>query len=199
MRFLTTLFFCLAAMLMSGAYAESLSYNYGEFKVGVADATVVSGNVQADETAIVYGVNNSFEIMDHILLKLDYFDAEAEAVNGSKVGLWELGLGLGTYITLVNADFYGSMSVVWAGLSADDGDFSEDDTGLRVTTGVRYSPARIIELEGRYSRSEVFDSTSNRFTLGARVHFWDVFSAGFFYVDYGSNDKGYNSDIRLSF
>lgn len=169
--------------LSTNIMSKEISYDY----VQATYSSITDSSLGVDVDGTGFAPSFSVSITPNVAFTALYGTTSFDRVLGLEIDTTEFDFGFTAHKSIApNTDVYGNFSVVNADLEVSDGftTASADDTGNAISVGIRHM-AIGTEINLVFSRSDVFDVTSNSFGFGARFYADEEFSIA---VGYNTGD-----------
>lgn len=175
--------------LLAGSQAcfASGDYTYLDYAIGITKPAYTSA------TGKYSAISGSFGLQSKAFVAFD-----VQSYDDSRRYNYDVtGIGIGAYTGIgIVTDLYGLAQVVRADLG------NNNDSGYRLTVGVRTITLGNIELNAKIKHEDIYDKTNDSFAIGARYYFTPMFSLGASYETAYIKDsdmKALYGSVRLNF
>ena len=181
--------YILAVAILSAStisISKEISYDYiqGTYASVTIDTKTTAGDLDGNG----FGFSGSFSVAPAMAINAGYSATSYERLLGVEIDTNSLTFGVTGHTSIApGTDVLGGFSVLKGEIELSDGftTFDDDDTGNIISIGLRHLATDKVELEAKFSRTDIFDDTSNTFFLGGRVYASDKSSLA---AGYSSGD-----------
>ena len=187
MKNISILHYFLAAIILAiptRAISQEFNYDYIQGTYGSSTIDTGIGDVDANG----FGVSGSFSISQNVAFSAGFSTESADTFLGIDLDANSTIFGItGHSSSGSKTDIFGGFSVLMGEIEASDGftTLSDDDTGNIIEFGIRHMVTDTVELTAAFSRTDIFDDTSNQTGFGLRFYSDEKLSLG---VGYATGD-----------
>ena len=187
MKYISIPHYFLAVIILAvPVRAISQEFNYDFIEATYSSLTVETGTIDIDGNG--FSVSGSFSISPNVAFTASFGTESYDRFLGVDVDANSTILGItGHTSTGSKTDIVGGFSVLMGEVEESDGftTLSYDDTGNIIEFGFRHMVTDTVELTAIFSRTDIFDDTSNQTGFGLRFYSDEKLSLG---VGYATGD-----------
>lgn len=158
-------------ILVASPYAVAREISYDYIQGTYISTSIDLGGSFGDLDGTGFGMSGSISISPSVAFIVGFSATEFDEFFGIVFDTTELTLGISSHKSIApKTDISLTLAMFVADVEINDGfnTFSDDDTGNVIGFGFRHFAANDVELSMSFSRTDVFDDTSNTFGISAR-------------------------------